>query len=558
MFGQKEKGIAVLPAEVLVQTEILPGTEIMTDVPGARFVHAHNATSATVLVPQPTDDPHDPLNWSRWWKLAVTITQGAFVMISVITNLSIAPLTPIYIAEWGKSLSQIALLTGVCVLTLGYANFVIVPCSDVFGRRPTTIVCALLGVAANVWQASAHSYNSFLGARAFAGIGAAANESMMPIVMADIYFLHQRGKFVGIYFWCYFIGLMLGPIISGAVAQHTTWRWFFWACTIAQGLNFVALCLFFPETRRLEVAAKSVIAPDQQLTGSIDADYAGDTKTGTEAFHHETLPSALSVEEGIRTDQYLGRGRPSKSQLGISQSPDRKALRAIVLHIITPIELFFFPIVFWAAMTMGGAANALLDVNLTQSQVFMAPPYNFAPSSVGYANFALVVGGMIGLAVAGPWSDWVAARATKKNNGIREPEMRLPALIPFIIAAIVGLTVCGVGYQKHWPWEAIIIVGFGLVGVQVVAIPTIVTTYAIDCYRPVAGQILVISTVCKNTFGFGMTYYINDWAIKSGFIPPLMLLMAITCGFATIGLVFFTYFGKTMRRMTRNAKVHEL
>jgi hypothetical protein len=57
-------------------------------------------------------------------------------------------------------------------------------------------------------------------------------------------------------------------------------------------------------------------------------------------------------------------------------------------------------------------------------------------------NFALVVGGVIGLAVAGPWSDWVIVLATKKNNGIREPEMRLIAMYPFIAAALVGLVVC--------------------------------------------------------------------------------------------------------------------
>lgn len=42
------------------------------------------------------------------------INQGIFVLISVATNLSIAPLTPIYMAEWDKSLSQVALL--VCFL----------------------------------------------------------------------------------------------------------------------------------------------------------------------------------------------------------------------------------------------------------------------------------------------------------------------------------------------------------------------------------------------------------------------------------------------------------
>lgn len=92
---------------------------------------------------------------------------------------------------------------------------------------------------------------------------------------------------------------------------------------------------------------------------------------------------------------------------------------------------------------MGGAVNSLLCVNLTQSQALAAPPYNFSPANVGFANFALAVGAVIGLAIAGPFSDWIATKATKRDGGIREPEVRLPAVIPFIIVAVIGMTVSG-------------------------------------------------------------------------------------------------------------------
>lgn len=41
-----------------LHTEIYPGTEIMTDVGSHHFVKGGNSG---VLVPQPSDDPHDPL-----------------------------------------------------------------------------------------------------------------------------------------------------------------------------------------------------------------------------------------------------------------------------------------------------------------------------------------------------------------------------------------------------------------------------------------------------------------------------------------------------------------
>lgn len=44
-----------------IDNEVLPGTEIMTDVAGAHFVHAHDSTDSAVLVPQPSNDSNDPL-----------------------------------------------------------------------------------------------------------------------------------------------------------------------------------------------------------------------------------------------------------------------------------------------------------------------------------------------------------------------------------------------------------------------------------------------------------------------------------------------------------------
>lgn len=76
--------------------------------------------------------------------------------------------------------------TGATVLALGYANFVIIPASDVFGRRVVLLICAAISLGSYIWQALATSYHSFLGARILNGIGAASNESIMTVVIADM------------------------------------------------------------------------------------------------------------------------------------------------------------------------------------------------------------------------------------------------------------------------------------------------------------------------------------------------------------------------------------
>jgi MFS family permease len=411
-------------------------------------------------------------------------------------------------------------------------------------------LCAIVNLGSAIWSALAPSYLSFLGARILTGTGAAANESIMTVVVADMYFLHERGSYVGFYFWCYFVGLFLGPIISGSVAGHVSWRWFFWACALAQGINLIGLVFLFPETRR----RYGEMLPTLSSNRSPCLDLSSENEKAS-ALHVE-YENNVSQREACVQNPMLGRGKPSHSQFKLLQPIDHVALRNVFSHLFAPVYIISFPIIFWASMAMGSAANALLAVNILQSQAFSAPPYNFTPAQVGYANFALVAGGVLGLLIAGPWSDWLSARATKNNRGIREPEMRLPSLVPFIVAALVGLVVFGVGVQRKWPWPAVIVIGFGLVGLQVVAIPTLAITYAIDSYKPATGEIMVIATVCKNTFGFGMTYYMPGWAVADGFVPPVMMIMAMTVGISIIGVVAFMFFGKSCRRLTRNSKIH--
>jgi hypothetical protein len=46
--------------EVELHVDLIPGTEVMTDVGSHHFVKSAGS-SDQVLVPQPSDDPHDPL-----------------------------------------------------------------------------------------------------------------------------------------------------------------------------------------------------------------------------------------------------------------------------------------------------------------------------------------------------------------------------------------------------------------------------------------------------------------------------------------------------------------
>jgi len=196
-------------------------------------------------------------------------------------------------------------------------------------------------------------------------------------------------------------------------------------------------------------------------------------------------------------------------------------------------------------------------LNLTQTQVFGAPPYNFSSQNIGFTNFAILAGALVGLFTAGPLSDWIAMRLTIRNNGIREPEFRLLTLIPYTILLFVGQMVNAFGYQNGWSWAPIVVVGYSFIGCQVTAIPAIVIAYAVDSYRPIAGESLVSATVNKNVWGYGVSKFVTAWIASSGYIQPLMINNMLTIVWILFGIPLYFY-GKSARRWTKNSYVHHL
>ena len=146
-------------------------------------------------------------------------------------------------------------------------------------------------------------------------------------------------------------------------------------------------------------------------------------------------------------------------------------------------------------------------------------------------------------------------RTTRKNRGIREPEMRLPTIIPYLIINIIGNFVVAFGYQYHWHWAVIVIIGYACAGIQVTALPAIASAYAIDSYKPAAGSLFVAITINKNIWGYGLSRFLSPWIIQSGYVKPIMCNMCLTVLWCAFGLLFY-FKGKTFRRWTKKSNVH--
>lgn len=227
----------------------------------------------------------------------------------------------------------------------------------------------------------------------------------------------------------------------------------FWWFNVAMNGACVLVCLFaFPETKwhRMhpdEMRAKGILTP---VKTSSQEKVPFETIEG-DVEKSSPMPD-LSHTATAQRDPYLGKGTPSKQQWKLFQA-NAHPFKSIFWDLWIPIKLFAFPIIEFASFVVSWSASSFLTINLTQSQAFAAPPYNFSALSVGFTNFALLAGAIIGLFTAGPLSDWVSARATRKNKGIREPEMRLPTMIPYVFIMMLGNFIVAFGFENKWDWR---------------------------------------------------------------------------------------------------------
>jgi hypothetical protein len=116
-----------------------------------------------------------------------------------------------------------------------------------------------------------------------------------------------------------------------------------------------------------------------------------------------------------------------------------------------PIVLLTLPPVLWATLVMSVTIGFLVAISSNFASAF-ATNYDFAPWQSGLCFISGLVGSLIGIFGGGYISDLTANFLTTRNGGIREPEMRLPAMTIGLIAAPLSLVLYGVGINNHLHW----------------------------------------------------------------------------------------------------------
>ena len=168
---------------------------------------------------------------------------------------------------------------------------------------------------------------------------------------------------------------------------------------------------------------------------------------------------------------------------------------------------------------------------------------------------------MLGFLLAVPFtptSDMLAAYLTRRNNGIREAEMRLGVMLPAMIVGPVGLVVYGLTAQLNLHWIGFFF-GAGMASWCGFFYYSFTLAYAVDSYNNNTSEMLMAMNVGKQLVSFGLGFKVLDWITQNSYAA------VISAGFGSIllannmFLIVFMIWGKRIRRFMSTswlAKLH--
>lgn len=515
----------------------VPGTVCLIDVSGnARDLHDTN-NNDILLVPRPSSDPNDPLNWpSRRKHVAICMAYLYVFATGIATSLQYSVLADIT-QDTGISTADLVQGTGVMFMFFGWACLLWQPIALTYGRRGVYLLSTLLTVPLMVWTAYSSSAAEWVGHRVLIGIVVSPIESLCEVTVFDLFFAHNRGTYMSIYVLVLFGSNFLAPLMAGWFNDAYGWRWTMHFGAIICAVAFTIMFFFMEETIYFRnTSIKGEETPEHQ---SADDGSNVDKRTLATSPIPSSTPDATAAISGIPSlwEKYrfftLLPGRPSNADM----------LRMVYRPIIMIVR---FPNVAWAGGLYGLNLAWYNVLNGTASPVLTAAPYDWTAALVGCVYTGPIIGAFVASLWSGNAADAIALRLARRNKGIREPEHRLWVLAVSGVVSAAGLIIWGVGAYNHIHWVGLVF-GLGMLTFGCVTGGSMAVSYNVDCFKEIAGETTVSIMIIRNTIGFGISYAITPWWTTQGlqncFITAAMISLACTFSF-----LFMIVYGKQLRR----------
>ncbi|KAI5208700.1 MFS general substrate transporter [Aureobasidium subglaciale] len=217
---------------------------------------------------------------------------------------------------------------------------------------------------------------------------------------------------------------------------------------------------------------------------------------------------------------------------------------------LRPFILFAYPAILWSSLVYALSVGWLIVLSESVSVIYEnRETYHFTSLQVGLVYISPFIGGILGTAVAGRFSDVIVRYMSRKNDGIYEPEFRLVMAIPVTLSTVIGLMGYGWSVSERDAW-IVPTVFFGIISFGCCVGSTTAITFAVDSYRQYAGEALVTLNFSKNIFhGLVFSLFFNHWLEADGAKPVFLALGGIQLGCLLFTIPMYIY-GKRARMWT--------
>lgn len=182
---------------------------------------------------------------TRKGSVLLTTTLASFLTAFMSSALTIA------LPQLGSEFAMDAVTLNwiVAAYTLAIAIF-LVPfgrAADIHGRRRVFTYGVFSYVVITALAAFAPSANALMVLRVLQGVAAAAMFATSSAILSSAYPPGERGRVLGINVSAVYIGLSVGPLIGGILAEHLGWRSVFWVSAVVGIVAGIAALRFKQE-----------------------------------------------------------------------------------------------------------------------------------------------------------------------------------------------------------------------------------------------------------------------------------------------------------------------
>lgn len=441
----------------------------------------------------------------RKWSQCLILIAAA---LQLTANSSVWSVTQSSIVEHFHTSDEIGILgISLYVIGLGAGPMFTAPLSEFYGRRIVNLGSFGIYIIFQFMTCFGKNITTLLLGRLLSSLSGSVLLASIPGSFTDMFEHHELAIPMAVFTFGPFVGPGLGPLLGGFIVAKLGFRWVYYVFLLWSVAMGVLCFIFVPETFE-PVLLKKKAQRLRKTTGNMEL-YA-----------------------------------PIERQ-------NMNIINAIVTNCTRPFEMLFFEPMLSLLCIYTGFCLAVVYLFFVAFPIVFEDVYDFRIQFVGLSFLGLTIGQ--GLAMVASLFTWLPLhqKLVKKNNGIVEPEFRLPQMCFGSVVLPLGLFMFAWTIYSQIPW-IVVIIASGVFGVGCYYTFNGILSYTVEAYRTYAASSMAANVFVRCTIAGGFPLFGRQMLEKLDYHWAMTLLGFLATLMMPSSFLFWKY-GKVLRGHSKYA-----